>query len=140
MFLLFLCDCYSWFLVLSCVCAYQFYYFFVVFIVCRHIVCLNFFFFFKQKTAYDLRFSDWSSDVCSSDLMVVIGGMGTLVGPLIGALLVYTASEVLRDVGNIQMIVFAFLVIVFARYFREGLWGLLRRSMLRRALAHRKEA
>ncbi|AEC21633.1 inner-membrane translocator [Pusillimonas sp. T7-7] len=72
--------------------------------------------------------------------MVVIGGMGTLVGPLIGALLVYTASEVLRDVGNIQMIVFAFLVIVFARYFREGLWGLLRRSMLRRALAHRKEA
>src|SRR3546814_3824761 len=26
------------------------------------------FFFFKQKTAYDLRISDWSSDVCSSDL------------------------------------------------------------------------
>src|SRR3546814_16838841 len=30
---------------------------------------LNFvFFFFKQKTAYELRISDWSSDVCSSDL------------------------------------------------------------------------
>src|SRR3546814_1351685 len=28
-----------------------------------------FFFFFKQKTAYDMRISDWSSDVCSSDLM-----------------------------------------------------------------------
>src|SRR3546814_6259668 len=27
------------------------------------------FFFFKQKTAYDLRISDWSSDVCSSDLL-----------------------------------------------------------------------
>src|SRR3546814_9628312 len=26
-------------------------------------------FFFKQKTAYDMRISDWSSDVCSSDLM-----------------------------------------------------------------------
>src|SRR3546814_4944859 len=26
-------------------------------------------FFFKQKTAYELRISDWSSDVCSSDLM-----------------------------------------------------------------------
>src|SRR3546814_8592957 len=26
------------------------------------------FFFFKQKTAYDMRISDWSSDVCSSDL------------------------------------------------------------------------
>src|SRR3546814_5662932 len=28
----------------------------------------SFFFFFKQKTAYDMRISDWSSDVCSSDL------------------------------------------------------------------------
>src|SRR3546814_16340066 len=31
------------------------------------------FFFFKQKTAYEMRISDWSSDVCSSDLAVVIG-------------------------------------------------------------------
>src|SRR3546814_3774538 len=30
------------------------------------IVC---FFFFKQKTAYEMRISDWSSDVCSSDLL-----------------------------------------------------------------------
>src|SRR3546814_3249191 len=29
-----------------------------------------FFFFFKQKTAYELRISDWSSDVCSSDLKI----------------------------------------------------------------------
>src|SRR3546814_19521452 len=32
-------------------------------------VCMIlFFFFFKQKTAYEMRISDWSSDVCSSDL------------------------------------------------------------------------
>src|SRR3546814_12045222 len=29
------------------------------------------FFFFKQKTAYEMRISDWSSDVCSSDLVAV---------------------------------------------------------------------
>src|SRR3546814_2300965 len=29
------------------------------------------FFFFKQKTAYELRISDWSSDVCSSDLIAM---------------------------------------------------------------------
>src|SRR3546814_4360098 len=29
---------------------------------------ISFFFFFKQKTAYEMRISDWSSDVCSSDL------------------------------------------------------------------------
>src|SRR3546814_2051214 len=28
-------------------------------------------FFFKQKTAYEMRISDWSSDVCSSDLITV---------------------------------------------------------------------
>src|SRR3546814_8793861 len=33
------------------------------------VVC---FFFFKQKTAYELRISDWSSDVCSSDLVLVV--------------------------------------------------------------------
>src|SRR3546814_1336374 len=36
-----------------------------------------YFFFFKQKTAYEMRISDWSSDVCSSDLVVVgVGGLG----------------------------------------------------------------
>src|SRR3546814_8725080 len=32
------------------------------------LLCL--FFFFKQKTAYEMRISDWSSDVCSSDLLL----------------------------------------------------------------------
>src|SRR3546814_4168697 len=31
--------------------------------------CTVVFFFFKQKTAYEMRISDWSSDVCSSDLI-----------------------------------------------------------------------
>src|SRR3546814_5081006 len=49
-------------------------------IVCVSILCFSnaisaivcvlmfLFFFFKQKTAYEMRISDWSSDVCSSDL------------------------------------------------------------------------
>src|SRR3546814_19847692 len=32
--------------------------------------CFCWFFFFKQKTAYEMRISDWSSDVCSSDLLI----------------------------------------------------------------------
>src|SRR3546814_15779584 len=32
-------------------------------------MCISIFFFFKQKTAYEMRISDWSSDVCSSDLV-----------------------------------------------------------------------
>src|SRR3546814_9267812 len=38
---------------------------FFVSLICYFGLC---FFFFKQKTAYEMRISDWSSDVCSSDL------------------------------------------------------------------------
>src|SRR3546814_746276 len=42
---------------------------FWIFLICNlFFVSVFFFFFFKQKTAYEMRISDWSSDVCSSDL------------------------------------------------------------------------
>src|SRR3546814_14377370 len=34
-------------------------------------------FFFKQKTSYEMRISDWSSDVCSSDLAPLVGAVTT---------------------------------------------------------------
>ena len=55
--------------------------------------------------------------------MVVIGGMGTVVGPLIGALLVNGGSEYLRAAGDYHHIVFPILVILFARFCREGIAG-----------------
>src|SRR3546814_6965649 len=36
-------------------------------------MCIVYVFFFKQKTAYEMRISDWSSDVCSSDLRREVG-------------------------------------------------------------------
>src|SRR3546814_3762166 len=47
--------------------------------VYRHDIMVAFFFLFKQKTASDMRMSDWSSYVCSSDLLspkAVIGDSG----------------------------------------------------------------
>src|SRR3546814_3338912 len=44
-------------------------------LACALIVCVSvslYFFFFKQKTAYEMRISDWSSDVCSSDLLLAM--------------------------------------------------------------------
>src|SRR3546814_1735665 len=54
-------------------------------------MCFLFFFFFKQKTAYEMRISDWSSDVCSSDLCIGCasapadggGAFGTDIGKII---------------------------------------------------------
>ncbi|HYR02107.1 MAG TPA: branched-chain amino acid ABC transporter permease [Syntrophobacteria bacterium] len=56
--------------------------------------------------------------------MVVIGGMGTLIGPVLGAFLVEVASEAFRDVGLSHMLVFSLMVILIGRFFRDGLWGL----------------
>src|SRR3546814_10198412 len=51
--------------------------------MCCVLVCL--FFFFKQKTAYEMRISDWSSDVCSSDLGVLLTVVAfvLVIGPLV---------------------------------------------------------
>jgi branched-chain amino acid transport system permease protein len=65
--------------------------------------------------------------------MAVIGGMGTLVGPIIGAFLVYLGSEALREAGGYHLIVFSILVILIARFFREGLWGLIQLALMRLA-------
>src|SRR3546814_8664057 len=40
-------------------------------------MCVVYFCFFKHKTAYDMRFSDWSSDVCSSDLSIGVAPLIT---------------------------------------------------------------
>src|SRR3546814_2861462 len=54
------------------VVSYLFFDSYVVFLFC--------FFFFKQKTAYEMRISDWSSDVCSSDLVEVRDVRAPLAG------------------------------------------------------------
>src|SRR3546814_6808508 len=54
------------------------------------------FFFFKQKTAYEMRISDWSSDVCSSDLAVVIAAMQRLLHPI--------DIELLQFAGDLQRV------------------------------------
>jgi branched-chain amino acid transport system permease protein len=86
----------------------------------------------KLRISPEAGFSinDWTVVVI---FMVVIGGIGTLTGPLAGAMIVYLASEWMRGFGNVQMIVFSALVVVFARFFREGLWGLATRRRERPA-------
>src|SRR3546814_6257236 len=65
------------------ICLFIFYTFFLLwsFVVYFRFVLFFFllcFFFFKQKPAYELRISDWSSDVCSSDLSEAISSRSSL--------------------------------------------------------------
>src|SRR3546814_6374147 len=64
--------------------------------------CLVFFFFFKQKTAYEMRISDWSSDVCSSDLHPERTGFAHLFEHLMfgGSVNIANYDEPLQKVGG----------------------------------------
>src|SRR3546814_7075889 len=72
------------------------------------------FFFFKQKTAYEMRISDWSSDVCSSDLCRCPDGdrsdrwhriRADSQRPVRGECRLSLRSVVARDVGDRKSVV-----------------------------------
>src|SRR3546814_10008832 len=57
---------------------------------CVDVIITMSFFFFKQKTAYEMRISDWSSDVCSSDLLDSIRSAASSMGSSLEELLAKT--------------------------------------------------
>src|SRR3546814_6336824 len=63
-----------------------------------------FFFFFKQKTAYEMRISDWSSDVCSSDLRTALEHLAGIALPgVLFALVANQAAKQEHRQGNIRI-------------------------------------
>src|SRR3546814_19945207 len=58
---------------------------------------MSYFFFFKQKTAYEMRISDWSSDVCSSDLLPAAELADRLFGLLAAARAAHPAFAALVE-------------------------------------------
>jgi branched-chain amino acid transport system permease protein len=59
--------------------------------------------------------------------MTVIGGFGTLIGPIIGAPLLYISAEYLRDYGTYRYLIDGLLVVLMIRFAPEGLVGIARR-------------
>jgi branched-chain amino acid transport system permease protein len=60
-------------------------------------------------------------------LMVILGGSGQILGPIIGAIIVNIGFEVLRPLGNYQSLVFGLLIVVMAIFMPQGFMGLWRR-------------
>src|SRR3546814_12917397 len=59
------------------------------------------FFFFKQKTAYEMRISDWSSDVCSSDLTLALRD-AILAGKVQGPRIVDAGASISGSAGHMD--------------------------------------
>jgi branched-chain amino acid transport system permease protein len=59
-------------------------------------------------------------------IMVVIGGIRSVAGPVIGAILIEILTETFREFGEIRMVVFALAVIAIVRLYHEGAMGAVR--------------
>jgi branched-chain amino acid transport system permease protein len=63
--------------------------------------------------------------------IVVIGGIGTIEGPILGAVLFYLLEQQLADLGSWYLIILGAVAIAFTLFLPRGLWGLLTRGRLR---------
>lgn len=79
----------------------------------------------KLRITPDAAFSvnDWTAFVI---FIVVIGGIGTLEGPIIGTLLFFALRETLADFGTIYLMVLGLVAIVVMLKAPKGVWGLIR--------------
>ena len=67
--------------------------------------------------------NDWTAFVI---FIVVIGGIGTLEGPIIGTLLFFLLREQLSDFGTIYLMILGAVAIVVMLKAPKGVWGLIR--------------
>ncbi len=79
----------------------------------------------KLRISPDAAFSvnDWTAFVI---FIVVIGGIGTIEGPIIGTLVFFLLRETLADLGTTYLIVLGVVAIVVMLKAPKGLWGLIR--------------
>ena len=79
----------------------------------------------KFRISPDAAFSvnDWTAFVI---FIVVIGGIGSLEGPIIGTLVFFALRETLADLGTIYLIALGLVAIVVMLKAPQGLWGLIR--------------
>ena len=79
----------------------------------------------KLRISPDAAFSvnDWTAFVI---FIVVIGGIGTIEGPIIGTLIFFALRETLSDLGTVYLMVLGVVAIIIMLRAPKGLWGLVR--------------
>ena len=80
----------------------------------------------KLRISPDAAFSvnDWTAFVI---FIVVIGGIGSLEGPIIGTLVFFALRETLADLGTTYLIALGLVAIVVMLKAPQGLWGIVRK-------------
>ena len=81
----------------------------------------------KARISPDAAFSvlDWTAYVI---FIVVIGGVGTIEGPIVGVIVFYVLQHYLADFGTWYLILLGALAIVVMLFAPKGIWGMISRS------------
>jgi branched-chain amino acid transport system permease protein len=81
----------------------------------------------RLRISPDAAFSvnDWTALII---FMSVIGGLGSLEGPVIGAVIFFALRSALADLGSLYLIVLGVVAIVTMMFARRGLWGAIHAS------------
>ena len=61
---------------------------------------------------------------------VLVGGSGTIAGPIIGAFSITTISELLRILGDYRLVTYGLIIILSVLFLPQGVWGTLRKKVL----------
>ena len=67
--------------------------------------------------------------------IVIIGGMGTIVGPIVGAIFVVFLGEALSDFYTVHLMITGFIFIVVIRFMPQGIWGWFQQTSFARQIA-----
>jgi len=70
--------------------------------------------------------------------MVVIGGMGTIIGPILGSTFIEVTSETIRPIGLYRFIIFGAIMILIMKFLRGGLWEAIQKIYKRVRIALKK--
>lgn len=100
---------------------------FTVYVITAGLTCMVGAMIFLQKLRIspDAAFSvnDWTAFVI---FIVVIGGIGTLEGPIIGTLVFFLLRETLADLGSTYLMILGAVAIIIMLYAPKGVWGFIR--------------
>ena len=73
---------------------------------------------------YSIFSASWTIGIVN---IVIIGGIGTIVGPVVGAVFVALMSEYLADYASLHLVIEGLLLILIIRFMPYGIWGFVQR-------------
>jgi branched-chain amino acid transport system permease protein len=89
---------------------------------------------YAHYNSYISPYSFTISESISTLLMVIIGGMGTIIGPILGTAFLTFLPELLRSVSEYRMVIYGGLLVLTIMFMRDGILGLIKKIKIKKKI------